>query len=119
MKNYSLITYLNIFQIILFSYCIVLHIRLRASILGDSSVNTPKDLVKFKISDSPITPLPDYGKMMTPEIKEALKRIGVKALPRKKAVAVLSHIYDETHPCKYFIKSVIFFICDSNFSAYH
>ncbi|KAG8196089.1 hypothetical protein JTE90_007828 [Oedothorax gibbosus] len=65
---------------------------------SDSSVSTPKDLVKFKISDSPITPLPDYGKMMTPQIKEALKKIGVKAMPRKKAVAVLSHIYNETHP---------------------
>ncbi|GFS94735.1 BTB domain-containing protein [Nephila pilipes] len=53
---------------------------------------------KFKLSDSPITPLPDFKSMMTPQLKEALKKVGVKALPRKKAVAVLSHIYDETHP---------------------
>ncbi|GFV17618.1 BTB domain-containing protein [Trichonephila clavipes] len=53
---------------------------------------------KFKLSDSPITPLPDFKSMMTPQLKDALKRVGVKALSRKKAVAVLSHIYDETHP---------------------
>ncbi|GIY64700.1 hypothetical protein CDAR_302602 [Caerostris darwini] len=53
---------------------------------------------KFKISDSPITPLPDYKNMVTPQLKEALRKVGVRALPRKKAVAVLSHIYDETHP---------------------
>ncbi|KAF8792428.1 Structure-specific endonuclease subunit SLX4 like protein [Argiope bruennichi] len=53
---------------------------------------------KFKISDSPVTPLPDYKSMMTPDLKQALKRVGVKPLPRQKAVAVLSHIYNETHP---------------------
>ncbi|GBN12010.1 hypothetical protein AVEN_179912-1 [Araneus ventricosus] len=53
---------------------------------------------KFKISDSPVTPLPDYKSMVTPDLKQALKRVGVKPLPRKKAVAVLSHIYNETHP---------------------
>lgn len=56
---------------------------------------------KFQFSDSPVTPLPDYKKMMTPEIKQALRSIGVKALPRKKAIALLSHVYDETHPRKY------------------
>lgn len=55
---------------------------------------------RFQLSDSPITPFPDYKNMVTPEIKQALKRIGVKALPRKKALAILSHVYDETHPCK-------------------
>ncbi|XP_035218566.1 structure-specific endonuclease subunit SLX4-like, partial [Stegodyphus dumicola] len=53
---------------------------------------------QFKLSDSPITPLPDYKNMVTPDIKQALKNIGVRALPRRKAVALLSRVYDETHP---------------------
>ncbi|CAL1262377.1 unnamed protein product [Larinioides sclopetarius] len=65
----------------------------------DNSVMALNDLQpKFKISDSPVTPLPDYKSMVTPDLKQALKRVGVKPLPRKKAVAVLSHIYNETHP---------------------
>ncbi|GFY39720.1 BTB domain-containing protein [Trichonephila inaurata madagascariensis] len=65
----------------------------------ESCASSPNGMnPKFKLSDSPITPLPDFKSMMTPQLKEALKRVGVKALSRKKAVAVLSHIYDETHP---------------------
>ncbi|GFQ85149.1 BTB domain-containing protein [Trichonephila clavata] len=65
----------------------------------ESCASSPNGMnPKFKLSDSPITPLPNFKSMMTPQLKEALKKVGVKALSRKKAVAVLSHIYDETHP---------------------
>ncbi|KFM77315.1 Structure-specific endonuclease subunit SLX4, partial [Stegodyphus mimosarum] len=57
-----------------------------------------KRIPQFKLSDSPITPLPDYKNMVTPDIKQALKNIGVRALPRRKAIALLSRVYDETHP---------------------
>nr|XP_042900294.1 structure-specific endonuclease subunit SLX4 isoform X2 [Parasteatoda tepidariorum] len=66
---------------------------------NQSGLSTPNSVLQqFKLTDSPITPFPDYQNMVTPEIKEALKKIGVKALPRKKAVAVLAHVYEETHP---------------------
>ncbi|XP_054722344.1 uncharacterized protein LOC129232126 [Uloborus diversus] len=52
----------------------------------------------FSLSDSPVTPLPNYSGMMTPHIKMALKKIGVKAMPKRKAIALLSQVYDATHP---------------------
>jgi len=44
------------------------------------------------------TPLPNYVLMLTPELKRQLASIGVKPIPRRKAVALLSHIYEQTHP---------------------
>ncbi|XP_064482072.1 structure-specific endonuclease subunit SLX4-like isoform X2 [Ornithodoros turicata] len=47
---------------------------------------------------SAVTPLPDYDAMQTPELKGQLQKFGVRAFPRKKAVNILRHIYEETHP---------------------
>lgn len=47
---------------------------------------------------APVTPLPDYATMHTPELRDQLQRFGVRRLPRSKAVNVLNRIYDETHP---------------------
>lgn len=47
---------------------------------------------------TPVTPLPDYGAMQTPELRDQLQQYGVRRLPRKQAVNVLNHIYNETHP---------------------
>uniref|UniRef100_A0A131XLA5 Structure-specific endonuclease subunit SLX4 n=1 Tax=Hyalomma excavatum TaxID=257692 RepID=A0A131XLA5_9ACAR len=47
---------------------------------------------------TPVTPLPDYRAMQTPELRDQLQRFGVRKLPRKQAVNVLNRIYDETHP---------------------
>ncbi|TPP63361.1 hypothetical protein FGIG_04367, partial [Fasciola gigantica] len=46
---------------------------------------------------SPVTPLPDYVQMMTPELKHALSIYGVRPLPRKRAVKLLNEIYNELH----------------------
>uniref|UniRef100_A0A1E1XAA1 Structure-specific endonuclease subunit SLX4 n=1 Tax=Amblyomma aureolatum TaxID=187763 RepID=A0A1E1XAA1_9ACAR len=51
-----------------------------------------------RILATPVTPLPDYAAMYTPELQDQLQRFGVRKLPRKKAVDVLHRIYDETHP---------------------
>ncbi|KAK4470062.1 hypothetical protein MN116_005668 [Schistosoma mekongi] len=54
----------------------------------DGSVNT---------TPVPITPLPRYEEMMTPELKCALSKYGVKPLPRKRAVLLLKEIYNQLH----------------------
>lgn len=47
---------------------------------------------------TPVTPLPDYGTMRTPELAGHLSQFGVRRFPRKQAVNILQHIYDQTHP---------------------
>ena len=42
------------------------------------------------------TPLPDYEEMLSPALRRELKRFGLKAIPRRKAVPLLSHIHKET-----------------------
>ncbi|XP_030836261.1 uncharacterized protein LOC105437990 [Strongylocentrotus purpuratus] len=46
---------------------------------------------------APITPMPNYDSMMTPELKKELKRYGVKPLGKKKAKLLLSEIYSYLH----------------------
>uniref|UniRef100_A0A1I8ABY1 BTB domain-containing protein n=1 Tax=Steinernema glaseri TaxID=37863 RepID=A0A1I8ABY1_9BILA len=45
-----------------------------------------------------ITPKPDYLHMDDQELKAHLGRYGLRPLGKKKAVALLERIYDETHP---------------------
>ncbi|KAF8563219.1 hypothetical protein P879_04210 [Paragonimus westermani] len=54
-------------------------------------------------SDSPITPLPNYVQMMTPELKRALSAYGVRPLPRKRAVTLLTEIYNQLHQCEFLV----------------
>ena len=49
------------------------------------------------IFNSPLTPMPSYVAMNTPNLKNELKRFGIKALPRKQAVRKLVEIYEYTH----------------------
>ncbi|BHF62510.1 hypothetical protein SprV_0200549200 [Sparganum proliferum] len=50
------------------------------------------------ISFSPITPKPAYEQMPTPHLRKALSEYGLRNLPKKKAIRILNHIYDELHP---------------------
>uniref|UniRef100_A0A0X3P8P1 Structure-specific endonuclease subunit SLX4 n=1 Tax=Schistocephalus solidus TaxID=70667 RepID=A0A0X3P8P1_SCHSO len=50
------------------------------------------------ISFSPITPKPAYEQMPTPHLRRALSEYGLRNLPKKKAIRILNHIYDELHP---------------------
>ncbi|KAM4025339.1 structure-specific endonuclease subunit SLX4 [Anomaloglossus baeobatrachus] len=45
----------------------------------------------------PITPLPDYSDMDTPNLKKELNKFGVRALPKKKMVLKLKEIFRYTH----------------------
>ena len=50
--------------------------------------------------DSPIsaTPMPNYESMLSPALRQELRRFGLKVIPRRKAIPLLKHIYEETHP---------------------
>ncbi|CAN8006000.1 unnamed protein product, partial [Ixodes hexagonus] len=50
------------------------------------------------VPSTPVTPLPDYGAMRTPELAGHLNQFGVRRFPRKQAVNILHHIYEQTHP---------------------
>lgn len=52
------------------------------------------------VVDSPLTPMPGYLNMNTPNLKDELKKFGVKALPRKQAIKKLVEIYEYTHRSK-------------------
>ncbi len=56
-------------------------------------------------TDSPLTPMPSFVSMDTPNLKDELKRFGIKALPRKQAVRKLVEIYEYTHKNKLMRKS--------------
>ncbi|KAF6207932.1 hypothetical protein GE061_016381 [Apolygus lucorum] len=45
------------------------------------------------------TPLPDYDTMLTPELKAALHKYGIRrGIGRRKAATLLRYIYDQIHP---------------------
>ncbi|KAK8736758.1 hypothetical protein OTU49_004635 [Cherax quadricarinatus] len=45
-----------------------------------------------------VTPLPDYKNMSSPDLKKQLTKYGVRPLGRRKAVVLLQHLYEQTHP---------------------
>nr|XP_008119096.1 PREDICTED: structure-specific endonuclease subunit SLX4 [Anolis carolinensis] len=47
---------------------------------------------------TPVTPMPSYSAMATPELKTELKRFGVRALPKRQMVLKLKEIFQFTHP---------------------
>uniref|UniRef100_A0A669PMB2 Structure-specific endonuclease subunit SLX4 n=1 Tax=Phasianus colchicus TaxID=9054 RepID=A0A669PMB2_PHACC len=46
---------------------------------------------------TPVTPMPSYSMMETPQLKEELKRFGVRALPKRQMVLKLKEIFQYTH----------------------
>ena len=42
--------------------------------------------------------MPDYESMLSPALQQELQRFGLKVIPRRKAVPLLKHIFEETHP---------------------
>ena len=45
-----------------------------------------------------ITPMPEYEQMLSPALRLELRRFGLKVIPRRNAVPLLKHLYEETHP---------------------
>ena len=60
-----------------------------------------------KTIPSPFTPMPDYQALCTPDVKRMIQKYGVKAMPKKKMVTLLEHIFKETHQCEYSRRRVI------------
>uniref|UniRef100_A0A8C2TY09 Structure-specific endonuclease subunit SLX4 n=1 Tax=Coturnix japonica TaxID=93934 RepID=A0A8C2TY09_COTJA len=57
-------------------------------------------MMKWKNNNSPrtpVTPMPAYSMMETPQLKEELKRFGVRALPKRQMVLKLKEIFQYTH----------------------
>ncbi|XP_019647467.1 PREDICTED: uncharacterized protein LOC109487823 [Branchiostoma belcheri] len=74
------------------------------SVLGNSDTgtgpvkSTPLNTHrKSKAPLVPITPMPDYPSMETPELKKQVKKFGVRALKKPQMVAKLTEIYHYTH----------------------
>ena len=83
-----------------------------ASQYSRQNVSTPSILQDLEVSRnetkapsaSCTTPLmhqsvmPDYESMLSPALQQELQRFGLKVIPRRKAVPLLKHIFEETHP---------------------
>ncbi|XP_040449175.1 structure-specific endonuclease subunit SLX4 isoform X1 [Falco naumanni] len=50
-----------------------------------------------KSSSTPVTPMPAYSLMETPELKKELSRFGVRPLPKRRMVLKLKEIFQYTH----------------------
>ncbi|NXX13165.1 SLX4 endonuclease, partial [Podargus strigoides] len=50
-----------------------------------------------KPPSTPMTPMPAYSLMETPQLKKELSRFGVRALPKRKMVLKLKEIFQYTH----------------------
>ncbi|KAM6079259.1 structure-specific endonuclease subunit SLX4 isoform 2-T3 [Theristicus caerulescens] len=50
-----------------------------------------------KPPSTPVTPMPAYSIMETPELKKELRRFGVRALPKRQMVLKLKEIFQYTH----------------------
>ncbi|NWX90294.1 SLX4 endonuclease, partial [Nothoprocta pentlandii] len=50
-----------------------------------------------KSPETPMTPMPDYSLMETPQLKKELSRFGVRPLPKRQMVLKLKEIFQYTH----------------------
>ncbi|XP_076054945.1 mutagen-sensitive 312 isoform X2 [Oratosquilla oratoria] len=57
--------------------------------------DTPQVKKKKKVD---VTPLPNYKEMLSPELKKQLSKYGIRPISKRKAVLLLNHIYEKTHP---------------------
>ncbi len=68
------------------------------SFLQSPAVSGPSSGVILPPRSETVTPMPDYESMISPALRRELRRFGLKLIPRAKAVPLLNHIYEETHP---------------------
>merc|ERR1711956_114807 len=64
-----------------------------------------------------ITPMPDYAEMLSPALRIELRRFGLKVIPRRNAVPLLRHIYEETQSHKNLIQEELSLSQESNVST--
>ncbi|XP_068215658.1 serine-rich adhesin for platelets-like isoform X2 [Palaemon carinicauda] len=64
-------------------------------LMEHKKVKTPQQKARKK---NMVTPLPNYKEMASPELQKELKKFGIKPIARRKAVVLLEHVYEKTHP---------------------
>ncbi|XP_021267537.1 structure-specific endonuclease subunit SLX4 isoform X3 [Numida meleagris] len=66
---------------------------------GADPVKTPEPACQENNNSprTPVTPMPAYSMMETPQLKEELRRFGVRALPKRQMVLKLKEIFQYTH----------------------
>ncbi|KAF3421283.1 hypothetical protein E2986_13431 [Frieseomelitta varia] len=60
--------------------------------------NYKKNLKTIEIIEDNVTPPPNYNSMKTSELQAELNKYGLKIQKRKRAVKLLTYIYNELHP---------------------
>lgn len=64
---------------------------------GVIHIKTPKN-TEYVIKTDNVTPMADYASMSTPQRNRELDKYGLKPFKRKRAVQILTHLYNQTHP---------------------
>ncbi|CAG9122235.1 unnamed protein product [Plutella xylostella] len=62
-----------------------------------ATVNTPNNS-EYVIKTNQVTPMVDYASLSTPERNKELDKYGLKPFKRKRAIQLLTHLYNQTHP---------------------
>ncbi|KAF9803860.1 hypothetical protein SFRURICE_013137 [Spodoptera frugiperda] len=64
---------------------------------GVINVRTPNKS-EYVIKTCDVTPMSDYAAMSTPERNRELDKYGLKPFKRKRAIKILTHLYNQMHP---------------------
>uniref|UniRef100_A0A2A4J541 Structure-specific endonuclease subunit SLX4 n=1 Tax=Heliothis virescens TaxID=7102 RepID=A0A2A4J541_HELVI len=64
---------------------------------GVIHIKTPKN-TEYVIKTDNVTPIADYASMSTPQRNRELDKYGLKPFKRKRAIQILTHLYNQTHP---------------------
>ncbi|CAG9568521.1 unnamed protein product [Danaus chrysippus] len=64
----------------------------------DEIIRNKDDDDEYIIKTSPVTPMADYEAMTTPERNKELEKYGLKPFKRKRAIQLLTYVYNQTHP---------------------
>ncbi|CAG4934864.1 unnamed protein product [Parnassius apollo] len=64
---------------------------------NEISVQTPTNS-EYIVKVGEVTPMLDYAAMSSPERNKELEKYGLKPFKRKRAIQLLTHLYNQTHP---------------------
>ncbi|KPI97735.1 Structure-specific endonuclease subunit SLX4 [Papilio xuthus] len=71
---------------------------IKATITNDKiSIKTPTNS-EYVVKLGEVTPMLDYEAMSSPERNKELEKYGLKPFKRKRAIQLLTHLYNQTHP---------------------
>ncbi|KPJ09933.1 Structure-specific endonuclease subunit SLX4 [Papilio machaon] len=71
---------------------------IKATVTNDRvSIKTPTNS-EYVVKLGEVTPMLDYEAMSSPEMNKELEKYGLKPFKRKRAIQLLTHLYNQTHP---------------------